>query len=70
MSPSRAICGGVNGGVSNSDPLLSAVVSEGEVAGKQMQEWTLLLQATCPLPEQEEAGRAGSLIPTDHCCPL
>lgn len=34
MSPPRAICGGVNGGVSNSDPLLSVVVSEGEVGGK------------------------------------
>lgn len=70
MSPSQAICGGVNGGVSNSDPLLSAVVSEGAVAGKQMQEWTLLLQATCPLPEQDEASKAGSLFPTDRCCCL
>lgn len=53
--------------VSNSDPLLSAMVSEEEVAGEQMQGWTLLLPGICPPPEQEETGRAGSSLPTHHC---
>lgn len=44
------------------DPLLPVVVTKGQVAEKQTQEQTLLLQATCPLPEQEEAGRAGFFV--------
>lgn len=63
-------CGGVNGGSNHcaeecpgyTDPLLPVVVTKGQVAEKQTQEQTLLLQATCPLPEQEEAGRAGFFV--------
>lgn len=54
-----------NGGVSSCSGTVQATVthlsqqSKGQAVKKEMLEWSVLLQAICPLPGQEAAGRSG-----------